>query len=372
MDFEKAKRRQSIKVIISEVIMFFTVIVTVVILAFVVSGYWINENFEVERQGMLQISSSPTGASINIDDESSWSQKTNTSKVLATGEHKVTLTKDGYDSWSKTINISEGLLYRLHYPRLFPLKRNISAVYDAIGASQVFLSDDREKLLIYSGDANGLDIDIFATGPTSDSEDLSLVMPEWTLIELKPRDLKPGPVTLRDLYDFFEEPSEVSNNDSAEDFELEDQLGGTEELIYSKFYDDRYLTVLDGAEVTLYKKGETAPVLESTLSFTPTDFHVGHEGEFIVFSASTEMATLDMEALAINEWRVEGSSFDWLDENMIYTVADNELIVYDFDGLNRRSIAQNVSNRFPATIVNNEWLYYFSDNNLIRESLRAS
>ena len=118
MNPEAKRRRQSLKVVISEAIMVLAVAITVIILGFLVSGYWINSDLKVERQGMLQISSNPTGANVVIDNESSWLQRTNTSKVLAAGEHTITLTKEGYDSWSKTINISEGLLYRLHYPRL--------------------------------------------------------------------------------------------------------------------------------------------------------------------------------------------------------------------------------------------------------------
>ena len=67
MDRTKQEKRQSLKVIISEVIMTLAVIITVTILALIVSGYWLNSDFEVERQGMLQISSVPTGASVNID-----------------------------------------------------------------------------------------------------------------------------------------------------------------------------------------------------------------------------------------------------------------------------------------------------------------
>ena len=119
MDFDKIKRRQSLKVIISEAIMVLAVIITVIVLAFVVSGYWLNSDFKIERQGLLQISSFPTGADVEIDGSVSWLQKTNTSKVLSSGEHTVALSKENYDSWSKTINISEGLLYRINYPRLF-------------------------------------------------------------------------------------------------------------------------------------------------------------------------------------------------------------------------------------------------------------
>ena len=76
-----------------------------------------------------------------------------------------------------------------------------------------------------------------------------------------------------------------------------------------------------------------------------------------------------METMLVGEWAVEGEGFGWLDNDMIYTVQDGELIVYDFDGLNRREIAKNVSNQFPVAITNNRYLYYFSDGNLIREWL---
>ena len=85
MDAESRARRQSFRVIFSEIIMVITVIVTVVILALLVSGYWLNSNFELERQGMLQINSIPTGASVEVDGDAPWFQRTNTSKVLSSG-----------------------------------------------------------------------------------------------------------------------------------------------------------------------------------------------------------------------------------------------------------------------------------------------
>ena len=106
MNPEKARRRQSLKILISESIMVLAVVITVIILAFLVSGYWLNSDFKIERNGLLQVSSVPTGADVYIDGESAWLQRTNTSKILSSGEHSIKLTKDGYDTWSKTVNIS--------------------------------------------------------------------------------------------------------------------------------------------------------------------------------------------------------------------------------------------------------------------------
>lgn len=370
MDFEKAKKRQNLKVIISEIIMFMVVVMTVIVLAFVVSGYWINEKFEVERQGMLQIASLPTGADVIIDDESSWLQKTNTSKVLPVGDHVVTLTKEGYDTWSKTVSISEGLLHRVHYPRLFPLERHKSTVYDAVGTSKVFVSDNNEKILLYSGDPTAIDTDMYSSGNPPASADLSAELPSWKLLELKSRTVEPKPVTLRTLYDFFKTP-DSNPRDSVEDYDLQDNLLGSEELLFAHFYDDQYLIVLDGSLLTIYKRGEQDPVLSQELSFVPEESRMGGEDEFVVFSNGPHLATLDMELMAVKEWAVESDHPAWLDSSMLYVVADGELIVYDYDGLNRRSIAKGVSERFPVIIVGDEWLYYFSDDNLMRENLKV-
>lgn len=151
MDIEKRARRQSLRVIISEILMVIAVIATVSILAFVVSGYWVGSNFQIERQGLLQIYSSPTGADVEIDgNPSSWFQRTNTSKTLAAGEHNVVLTKDGYDSWSRTVNITEGLLYRLHYPRLFLKNRSSESALDFSG-NFASVSPDRNTMLLFTG-----------------------------------------------------------------------------------------------------------------------------------------------------------------------------------------------------------------------------
>lgn len=91
-------RKQSRRVIISEVIMVISVVLMVAILALLVSGYWLNSDFTVERQGMLQISSFPTGANVEVDGDAPWYQRTNTSKVLSSGEHSIKLVKDGYDT----------------------------------------------------------------------------------------------------------------------------------------------------------------------------------------------------------------------------------------------------------------------------------
>ena len=160
MDLEKRAKRQSLKIIVSEMMMVITVIITVVVLVFVVSGYWLNADFKVERQGMLQINSVPTGASVAVDGDSPWFQRTNTSKILSSGKHEVVLSKDGYDTWSKTVNIKEGLLYRLNYPHLFLKDRTKESVYDTTTATFATVSPSRKLLLLANNTTDWLLINI--------------------------------------------------------------------------------------------------------------------------------------------------------------------------------------------------------------------
>ena len=136
-----------------------------------------------------------------------------------------------------------------------------------------------------------------------------------------------------------------------------------------KFYEEEYIVAVAENKLTLYQKDDFSLVDSFELSFTPETLRIGREGEFILAYTNAHIATLDMELMDIKEWSVEGENFGWLDRYMVYTVFNGELIVYDFDGLNRRTIAKNVSSHFPVAITNNRYLYYFSDDALMREWL---
>ena len=127
MDRERKKRIQTIKLIITEILMVVTVVAAVIILTFVAMGYNVNKDGDLAQSGLLQIKSIPTGATVAIDG-GNVSAKTNTSKMLSAGEHSLKLTKDGYDSWSKDIESKSGWLLKLDYPRLFLKNRTIEKV----------------------------------------------------------------------------------------------------------------------------------------------------------------------------------------------------------------------------------------------------
>lgn len=147
MDLEEKKKRQTLKVLLVEAFMTVAVVVTVVVLVLVVSGYRINSDFQIERFGFLRINSVPDGASVIIDGEDTH-DKTGYGRVISSNEHEIVLEKEGYDSWKKTVKISEGLLYQVRYPRLFLKERVKEHVLDFSEVSFASVSPDYGRMLI--------------------------------------------------------------------------------------------------------------------------------------------------------------------------------------------------------------------------------
>lgn len=458
MDIEKRARRQSMRIIISEIVMVVAVIVTVSILAFVVSGYWLGSDGKIERQGLLQIYSTPTGADVEVDQNpTSWLQRTNTSKTLSAGQHTIKLTKDNYDSWSRTINISEGLLYRLHYPRLFLKERANESAFDFSG-NFATISPDRNTMLLGfntttwqtfnldSDNAKPVPLNLVAILPftnltadtTSGLFSGEILQADWAtdnehvLLKIKNTDsinwlilnVKNPANSFNLTKEFNADFSEIkildgsANNllaiwngnlhridvpakqistilaENVNSFDYYNQdvifstasslsilkLGSGEitelqsitepvRVVMMKFYDDEYIGVIGKSSIALYLKKDFEHKMTFDLSFYPEEVKVGQGGEFVTMFTGGKIATLDMEAMEVTEWSTDTDKFGWLDGSMIYAVKDGNLNVYDFNGLNSRTLATNVSAHFPVTITSDKYLYYFQDGTLIREYL---
>lgn len=504
MDFDRRERLASRRVIISEALMVIAVIAIVIALAFVVSGYWVNADFTVERQGMLQINSIPTGASLIVDGETSWLSRTNTSKILRSGEHTISLTKEGYDTWSRTINVRDGLLYRIRYPRLFLKERTPASVLDTTGTTFASFSPDRQTLLLADNttkwklvkvdneELKPTTIDIapyfpsvnLAEGATDgvftgeiksanwDSNNEHVLFEinngpdtDWVLLDTKNPASSLALSRISNLrfsqIDIFDDSAntlialsdgnlytiDTSRHKISEPFATQVEYFShyNNQIIYSalddnisttlnsdatvtsgeststiadttampegnpsaqpehryvvalkspndektrvlqytatpvrpaifQFYDERYLATLAETVLTLYNADHLSAdslKIDSTysLSFAPDSLKIGDSGEYISLSTDNHIAALDMEAENVTEWNTDGPNYGWLASGMIYSVSNSNLIVYDFDGLNRRSLSSRVSPDFPITITDDKWLYYFNDSHLIREEV---
>ena len=149
MDIDKRKRNRMIRVIFVDIIMSLAVVALVFVLVAIVEGWRLSSNLKLEQNGMAQIESLPTGAKVIIDGRQDFNE-TNISKLLPAGEHEITLKKDGYDSWSKKINIVSGLLTRLRNPRLFKQNRKTEVVENYDNLRFVYAAPDHRSILLAS------------------------------------------------------------------------------------------------------------------------------------------------------------------------------------------------------------------------------
>ena len=147
----------------------------------------------------------------------------------------------------------------------------------------------------------------------------------------------------------------------------------------TRSYRDNYLTVIEDGKLSLYKgqlprnKDDKSfeQIFSVEIGLMPERIKIGADGDFVIMSNGKNIVTLDMESENVSRFEVEDGKIGWLDDYLLYIVDnDGDMVVYDYDGLNRRELSKNASQRLSATVSEDErWLYYFSDGWLVRESL---
>jgi hypothetical protein len=128
------KRKRIIKQSIIYTCMTLSVLLLVTFIFFFVQGYRFNaDDGSIEQYAFLQFGSSPSGATVTVDGDVVGSRTPNKTSVHA-GKHDIQMSRDGYETWSKTIDVQAGTLTWLNYAILVPsdLKVEAMASYDAI------------------------------------------------------------------------------------------------------------------------------------------------------------------------------------------------------------------------------------------------
>lgn len=185
MDRAHKKRMETVRLIITETIMVVAVVFTVILLTFIAMGYNLNKDGELGQSGLVQIRSLPTGATIAIDGDTILA-KTNTSRLLSAGEHTIKLTRDGYDSWEKTITSEPGRLLKMEYARLFYQDRTPEQVAEMGGEVEFFVSAPNRDfvIVVLKNNNKWIYYDLRGDGTEKTELDLTEIMKDLTPIEI--------------------------------------------------------------------------------------------------------------------------------------------------------------------------------------------
>lgn len=141
------RRQQLIRRTLVYTLMTLSVLSIVVLLVFMVEGYQLNvRERDVVRGGLVQFNSRPRGAFVTIDGKTS-SDTTPSKTTLASGNHTIKMTRDGYRSWSKSVTVTPGEVLWLTYPRLFPNEIKTENVAGLTSITSSLTSPDNKKIV---------------------------------------------------------------------------------------------------------------------------------------------------------------------------------------------------------------------------------
>lgn len=158
---------------------------------------------------------------------------------------------------------------------------------------------------------------------------------------------------------------------------------------YVSWVIDQQLTILYGRLPSYNENGADLTVLKPLVedmqySMVPEKFTVSPDGEYLFGQADNKAMMIDLDDGELHEYEMPNSHARWFDSSMLYTVQDHQIIVWDFDGANRRNLSESVTqpddlklvdNNAPVMVTaNNRWIYYLVNDGinsvLVRERIR--
>lgn len=133
------KRKKRAQLAFIYTLMALAVISIVAVLVLIMQGYRFNRyDGRVEQGGLLQFDSRPAGATVTMDDIV-LANKTASKITVQAGEHTISISKDGYSTWKKTVDVASGSVTWLNYALLIPTQPKIvkAATYPSVVSSMV-------------------------------------------------------------------------------------------------------------------------------------------------------------------------------------------------------------------------------------------
>src|SRR3990167_5733833 len=150
MDFldPKKKRAHNIRLYVGYALTAVALGMSTLVLVFAAYGYSIDRNTgDVIQNGLLIIDAHPESATIFVDGKSQGT--TDSRLILPAGKYKLELQRQGYRSWTHSVNLEGSSIEQLVYPILFPsnLVSKTIQQYSAVPA-MASESPDRHWLVV--------------------------------------------------------------------------------------------------------------------------------------------------------------------------------------------------------------------------------
>lgn len=161
----RSKRAQRWRLILTYTLAPLFIITVVGLLIFYMLGYRFSlADHTVSQGGLLQFASRPSGAKVTIDTYDLPSL-TATRYDTPAGRHTITMRRDGYIPWQKTVTVEPGKVLWLNYARLVPEKitQESLASYKGLASS---LASMNGQLIVALPDASTPSLELVSLGQT--------------------------------------------------------------------------------------------------------------------------------------------------------------------------------------------------------------
>lgn len=263
------------------------VIIGVATIILIILGYRYDSlNGRVEQGALIQYETQPAGATVTVDGRI-LSGNTPTKNSVLAGIHTVTMSKKGYETWTKTINIKAGTLTWLDYALLVPVVRPVSVVESYTNVFSSLGSASGQVMLIQPDQAT----------------------PVFNLVDISGDKVSQTTLTLPDtLY------SQASTPGVTHLFRLDQwDSGGRYVLLQHTYGDKNEWIVLDTKDISSSKNITTLldiPISSARLA--------GTNGSVIFVLSGSDIRKLDLSAATISRTLVNNvTSFSLYDTNEI-------------------------------------------------------
>lgn len=185
MHNKHSKRNKLYRLIALYILMTFAVIVMVTTIVFFVLGYRLDtDSGHVEQYAFLQFNSIPTGATVTVDGVAVSSKTPNKSSVPP-GRHTVTMRRDGYQTWTKTVETKAGVITWLNYALLIPNKMTVEPVANYESLNMTLASPKGRYMLVQK----------YAEGPSFELVDIGSDTIKSTTLTIPAKDYTGSYVT---------------------------------------------------------------------------------------------------------------------------------------------------------------------------------
>lgn len=162
MDFldPKKQRRSRIMLSVGYILIAGAIAIGTVILLFQANGFGFDKNGQIIQNGLVFISSQPSGASVYLNNTPHKVQ-TNTRMVLQAGTYQVKLSAPGYRDWQRQITVNGGDLQHFDYPFLFPSNLKTKTIASISATPDVVTQSPDKNWLVVERSDNKASFDLY-------------------------------------------------------------------------------------------------------------------------------------------------------------------------------------------------------------------